>query len=79
MGEGLGLLPNRALSASVRRVLLKNVVLWDRPPPRSTGVPNLFGLFPLRCQSANGKAPNKLGIPTGEVFFNRIQETFGER
>ena len=55
--------------------LLKNVVLWDRPPPRSTGVPNLFGLFPLRCQSANGKAPNKLGIPTGAVFFNRIFDT----
>jgi hypothetical protein len=39
----------------------------------------LFGLFPLRCQSANGKAPNELGIPTGEVFFNRILLTEAER
>ena len=57
------------------KTLLKNVVLWDAPPLRSTGVPNLFGLFPLRCQFADEKAPNKLGIPTGESFFNRIIET----
>jgi len=50
-------------------------VLWDGPPLRSTGVPNLFGVVPLRCQSANGKAPNKLGIPTGEAFFNRVIKT----
>jgi hypothetical protein len=37
MGEGLGLLPNRALSASVRRTLLKN----DSP----VGIPNLLGAF----------------------------------
>jgi hypothetical protein len=35
----------------------------------------LFGLFPLWCQSASWKAPNKLGIPTGEAFFNKVIET----
>ncbi len=51
--------------------LLKNVVLWDRSLLRSIGVPTLFGLFPLRCQFADEKAPNKLGIPTGEAFFQQ--------
>ena len=37
----------------------------------------MFGVFPLRCQFADEKAPNKLGIPTGESFFNRVIETKG--
>jgi hypothetical protein len=55
--------------------LLKNVLVWDGPPLRSTGVPNLFGSSPLRCQFTDEKAPNKLGIPTGGSFFNRIFDT----
>ena len=61
-----------ALDPKGFQTFLRNVVLGDAPPLRSTGVPNLFGLFPLRCQSANGSPPNKLGVPTREVFFNRI-------
>ena len=53
------------ISRLVSMTLLKNVLVWDRPPLRSTGVPNLFGLSPLRCQFADEKAPNKLGIPIG--------------
>jgi hypothetical protein len=60
--------------------LLKNVLAWDGPPLRNTGVPNgstelaevLFGLSPLRCQFADEKAPNKLRIPTGGSFFNKL-------
>jgi hypothetical protein len=55
--------------------LLKNVLGWDGPPLRSTGVPSLFGVFPLRCQFADEKAPNKLGIPTGGSFFNKLLDT----
>ena len=35
----------------------------------------MFGVFPLRRQFADEKAPNKLGSPTVEAFFNRIIET----
>ena len=38
----------------------------------------MFGLSPLRRQFADEKAPNKLGSPTAEAFFNRILETVGE-
>jgi len=65
---------------AISRTLLKNVLVRDGPPLRSTGVPNgstelaevLFGVSPLRCQFTDEKAPNKLGIPTGGSFFNRI-------
>ena len=62
-------------SALVSMTLLKNVVLWDRSPLRSTGVPNLFGVLPLRRQFADEKAPNKLGSPTMDAFFNRVLDT----
>jgi hypothetical protein len=39
----------------------------------------LFGVFPLRCQFADEKAPNKLGIPTGGSFFNKLLLTEAER
>jgi hypothetical protein len=64
-----------AYSRLVSMVLLKNVLAWDGPPLRNTGVPNLFGLSPLRCQFADEKAPNKLGIPTGGSFFNKVLDT----
>ena len=59
----------------VSMTLLKNVVLWDGSPPRSTGVPNLFGVSPQRGQFADQNAPNKLGTPTKDAFFNRILNT----
>ena len=52
--------------------LLKNVVLWDSPPLLSAGVPNLFGVSPQRRWFADEKAPNELGSPTGDVFFNKV-------
>lgn len=58
----------------VSKTLLKNVALWDAPPLRSTGVPNLFGVSPPGRQFADEKPPNKLGTPTGRVFFNRVIE-----
>ena len=59
----------------VSMTLLKNALLWDGPPLRSIGVPNLFGLSPLWCQFADAKAPNKLGTPTGGSFFSRVFDT----
>jgi len=38
---------------------LKNDMLWDRPPLRSTGVPSLLGVFPLRRQPADDKGPQQ--------------------
>ena len=55
--------------------LLKNIVLWDGSPPRSAGVPNLFGVSPQRDQFADQNAPNELGSPTENAFFNRILDT----
>ena len=64
----------------VSRTLLKNIVLWGGSPPRSAGVPNLFGVSPQRDQFADQNAPNELGSPTENAFFNRIIEAkrFGE-
>ena len=59
----------------VSMTLLKTVVLWDGSPPTSAGVPNLFGVSPQRRRFAGGKAPNKLGSPTIEAFFNRLFDT----
>ena len=55
--------------------LLKNIVLWDGSPPRSAGVPNLFGVSPQRGQFADQNAPNELGSPTEDAFFNRTFDT----
>ena len=55
--------------------LSKNIVLWDGSPPRSAGVPNLFGVSPQRDQFADQNAPNELGSPTENAFFNRIFDT----
>jgi hypothetical protein len=50
--------------------------VWDGAPPGGTGVPNLLEGLPLRRQFADEKAPSRLGSPTIEAFFNRIQMTF---
>jgi hypothetical protein len=54
---------------------LKNIVLWEGYPLRSTGVLNLFGLSPPGCQFEGKKILNKLRTPTEDAFFNRIRET----
>jgi hypothetical protein len=79
MGEGLGLLPNRALSASVGRSLLKNDHL--------VGIPNLLGAFSSANWHRSGDNPNKFGTPVlrsggpshTKTFFNGVRETLGER
>jgi hypothetical protein len=60
---------------AVSKTLLKNTVLWDRPPLGSAGVPNLFGVSPQQRWFAGEKALNKLRTPTGDTFFNRVIET----
>jgi hypothetical protein len=51
--------------------LLKNIVLWDRPPLGSAGIPNLFGVSPQQRWFAGEMVLNKLRTPTGDALFNR--------
>jgi len=46
----------------------------DNPPQQveDSGVPNLFGVFPLQPQFVGEKIPDELETPARLVFLNRV-------